>query len=126
MAADPTRHLSSQALNLPSPAELALCRVTVADRARDADDAALLLDLLGLGLDAGPRVRLAALTPEERVDLHVRRDPAAPLATAPVDAAVLRARKAARARRYEAAKTHLRAQGLSGRQLSAALSRMGV
>ena len=125
MAADPTSKMSMASLYAPGQVEITLCRLTCADRAVDAADAAHLLDLLGIGAEAGPRTRLADVPPQERLDLHVRRDPAAPAVTAPDSPAVLRSRKAARARRLDAARIHLRAQGLTGRQLGAALNRMG-
>ena len=125
MPADPTRDLSMAALYAPTRVEITLCRLTCADRAVDAADAAQLLDMLGLGAAAGPRTRMADLPHEQRLDLHVRRDPTAPPVTAPDSAAVLRARQAAKKRRMDAARTHLRAQGLTGRQLGAAMARMG-
>ena len=109
----------------PTPVwELALGRATVALHAEGTvADLRELLDMLGLGSDAGPRVRLADL--EHRPDRNLRREPGAPPAMAPPSAAVLAARAAAKRRRHEAAADHFRAQGLRGSALRAALARLG-
>ncbi|WP_435109419.1 hypothetical protein [Nocardiopsis synnemataformans] len=108
----------------PRPWETALARATVALAAPDdRDDRRELLAALGLDLPTGgPRIRLAAL--EWRPDLSLRREPTAPAATAPVSPEVLRSREAAKRRRREAATAHLRAQGLRGPKLRAALARL--
>ena len=119
---DVTERLSSATIAPPTRTEITLARATVADRAHDPDDCRHLLALLGLGAEAGPRVRLSSLP--WRPDRNLSRDPDAPAATAPDSPAVIKARAAAKKRRREAAKDHLRAQGLSGRELRSALARM--
>lgn len=117
-----SERLSYATISPPDRVERALARVAVAERAHDAAECLDLLGALGLGPDAGPRVRLRDLP--WRPDHHLKRSPDAPAATAPDSPAVIASRAAAKRRRREAAKTHLRAQGLSGRELRSALARM--
>ncbi|MFE3461333.1 hypothetical protein ACFXKD_27630 [Nocardiopsis aegyptia] len=119
---DVTRKISNESIGPFTVTELTLGRVTMADRANDATDCRDLLDALGLDESAGPRTRLTEL--DWRPDLHLTRSADAPTATAPVSDAVLRSRAAAKKRRREAAAVHLRAQGLTGHALRAALARM--
>ena len=118
-----TDALSAATLTASTSTEVTLARATTADRSRDTADCALLLDVLGLDdTEAHPRTRLRDL--DWRPDLNIRRSRTAPAATAPDDPAVIRSREAARRRRREAAKDHLRAQGLSGRELKSAMARL--
>lgn len=118
-----TDALSAATLTAATPTEVTLGRVTVADRAHDDADCAYLLDVLGLAdtIDR-PRVRLRDLP--WRPDHNIKRSTTAPAVTAPDSPAVIQSRAAARQRRREAAKDHLRSQGLSGRELRSALARM--
>lgn len=114
--------LSYATIHRPDEVELALARATVADRAHDATECLDLLGALGLGPDAGRRIRLRDLP--WRPDHNIKRAEDAPAATAPDSPAVIKARAAAKRRRREAAKDHLRAQGLSGRELKSAMARL--
>lgn len=115
--------LSYAPVDPPRPWEVTLARATVALAVPDsATDRRELLEMFGLAEDAGPRVRLASL--DWRPDLDLRRRSDAPPATAPASEAVLRSRAAARRRRHDAAADHLRAQGLRGPRLRAALARL--
>jgi hypothetical protein len=60
-------------LSPPTLTTVALARAAVAEAATDTADLATLLDALGLGPDAGPRIRLADLA--WRPDRHIRRAP---------------------------------------------------
>ena len=120
---DVTDRLSSAAIQAPDEIELALARATAALAAPEDPVARReLLELLGLTEEAGRRIHLRDLA--WRPDHTIKRAPGAPAATAPDSPAVIKARAEAKKRRREAAKDHLRAQGLSGRELKSALARM--
>ena len=106
----------------PAPWEIALARVTVAEHAPDAVDRRELLDMLGMGPDDAPRIRLAHLG--WRPDRDLRREIDAPAATAPPSSAVLRARALAAERRRDAVTEYFRGRGLSGSALRAAVARL--
>ena len=118
-----TDALSAATLTASTSTEVTLARATVATRAHSTADCALLLDVLGLAdTETHPRTRLRDLA--WRPDHHLKRSSTAPAATAPDSTAVIASRAAAKRRRREAAKDHLRAQGLSGRELKSAMARL--